>query len=243
MTSGSTIAQRLGLDFGDLVHVGNALAMYADAHESEEAAASEFDWLARGHTLADAASLLWLADQPKAMELLASGAEAFSAAGSSFALVCGIASHGRARPHELPIGEPADGLLAAAWGALTDDERWRGFERWAEAPIGRSPLGVPYALLARLRDATASGLRPTVEVALLIAERADDALSEAMADRWHWERFAADVRPLEVELLAIGAIVRVAGGAEAGHELVEHAERPAAQVIAAGALAQELSSG
>lgn len=242
MTSGPEIAHRLGLDFEELAHVGNALAMYADAHEPEEAATTDFDWLARGHTLADAAALVWLSDQTKAMELLAGAAIAFAEVRSSFSLVCGIASHGRARPSALPIREPTDGLLAAAWAELTGDERWRGFVEWDEVPVGRSPLGIPYELLARLRGGTTAGRGSTVETALRVAERADDAVAEAMADRWHWERFAADVRPLEIELLAIGAIVRAAGGAEAAHQLVEHAERPAAQVIAVGALAGDLSS-
>lgn len=218
---------------------GRALAAYADAHESEDAAETDLDWLARGHTLADAASLLWLREPHTAMGFLARASKAFTAAQSSFALTCAIASHGRARPQEVPIEEPADAMLASAWARVTGEEHWDQF-RWEGSAAGRSPLGIPYRALDDLAGAARNEGEPAVRIALRVADRADDALLEAMADRWHWQRFTADVRPLDIELLAVGAIVRLSSGAEVADEVSELSEGPAAPVLAAGILADDL---
>jgi len=239
--------EALRLEPEDVARVGFALRQYADDHESQETASTQDDWLARGHTLADAAGLLVFVDRFAAAQCLSLAAVAFEHADNSFAWTCEVAGAGAWNP-ERPVSspDPVDVLLGTAFYRVSD--RPHGGYEFATLGLddaaGISAIGVPLRVLSTLADAAgerdADVLRTSVGA---VIERADEVLELAMADDWHWRRLVGNVRPAEPELIAAGVVARFADH-DAGGWIRDRRPSPARGAVHAGVeLADDLLNG
>lgn len=98
-----------------------------------------------------------------------------------------------------------------------------------------SDTGVPGELMRRLAEAAVQRQPEQVRRAIdAITERADEAISHAMYDTWHWRRFQSELHLVEPELLAVGVLVAAALPKLAA-TLHMNAAKPAAIAVAVGA--------